>query len=333
MTVIKPKRKKKNQSGGTYAALAILAVIVLAVSGYLFFSPHMKTPKQQPRPTPTKPSRIPDVHTQSSSQTKLPLPDTLRPPEEPPDISPDQTPRPISTPDYKVEKKKPLTSVTGKARLAIIIDDMGASMKDARALSDIGVPLTFSIIPGLRNYRGVASFAAANGIETMIHIPMQFKEWPQKNLESNGLLIAMDGTTIKGRVEQFTRNIPGAVGANNHMGSEFTEHDEQMTYALEVLRGKGLFFIDSATSPKSVGFRLAKEMGIKTAKRNVFLDNEQNRTYIMGQLDEAVALAIKNGYAVAICHPHPATIKTLAVALPTLKSKGITLVYASSVVK
>ena len=328
MPVIKPKRKKQSQSGGTYAALAILAVIVLAVSGYLFFSPQMKTPKQQPPPAPTKPSRIPDVHTQSSSQTKTPLPDTRPSPPERSGIPLDKLIPPVSKPHDGVKKEG-----SGTGKLAIIIDDMGASMKDARSLSDIGVPLTFSIIPGLSKYRSVASFAAANGIETMIHIPMQFKGWPQKNLESNGLFMTMDGEAIKERVEQFTRDIPGAVGANNHMGSEFTEHDEQMTYVLEVLQGKGLFFIDSVTSPKSVGFRLAKEMGMKSAKRNVFLDNEEDGAYIMGQLDQAVSVAKKNGYAVAICHPHPATIKTLAAALPGMKNRGITLVHASRVVK
>ena len=67
----------------------------------------------------------------------------------------------------------------GTGRMAIIIDDMGASMQEARSLAAIGVPVTFSIIPGLHSYRDVAAFAASNGIETMIHIPMQSKGWPQ----------------------------------------------------------------------------------------------------------------------------------------------------------
>ncbi len=89
--------------------------------------------------------------------------------------------------------------------MAIIIDDMGTSMQEARSLAGIGVPLTFSIIPGLRNYREVAEFASSNGIETMIHIPMQSKEWPERRMESNGLLVSMDDAAISERLEEFMR--------------------------------------------------------------------------------------------------------------------------------
>jgi polysaccharide deacetylase 2 family uncharacterized protein YibQ len=65
----------------------------------------------------------------------------------------------------------------------------------------------------------------------------------------------------------------------------------------------------------------------------VFLDNEQDGTYIRGQLDQAVRLAKKTGGVIAICHPHPATIHTLEAALPGLARRGITLVPASQLVR
>ena len=221
----------------------------------------------------------------------------------------------------------------GAGKMAIIIDDMGASMQEARSLAAIGVPVTFSIIPGLHSYRDVAAFAASNGIETMIHIPMQSKGWPQRRLESNGLLISMDDAAIAEHLEEFVRAIPNAVGANNHMGSEFTEHEEQMRVVLQALKDKGLFFVDSVTSPQTVGQRLAREIGMKSGRRNVFLDNEQDRTYIQGQLGQAVRVARKTGVSIVICHPHPETIKTLAALLPGLEKQGITLVSASRLVK
>ena len=78
--------------------------------------------------------------------------------------------------------------------------------------------------------------------------------------------------------------------------------------------------------------RVAQRMGIRTARRNVFLDNEQERGYILGQLNQAVRLARKNGSAIAICHPHPATISALAAALPGFAGKGVKLVPASQLV-
>jgi polysaccharide deacetylase 2 family uncharacterized protein YibQ len=224
-------------------------------------------------------------------------------------------------------------TVEGSGLLAVVIDDMGASMQEARTLAGIGVPLTFSIIPGLHNYREVASFAAIRGIETMIHIPMQSKGWPQRRLEANGLLVSLDDAAITDRVEGFMADIPKAVGANNHMGSEFTEHEDKMRVVLGLLKARGLFFIDSVTSPQTVGLRLAHEMGMRAGRRDVFLDNEQNEAYIRGQFNQAIRLARKRGAGIAICHPHPVTIKTLAALLPGLQKQGITLVPASRLVR
>ena len=229
------------------------------------------------------------------------------------------------------EAWKPDTS--GSGRLAIVIDDMGNSMSEARSLAAIGVPLTFSVIPGLQRYREVASFAASGGIETMIHMPMQSKGWPGRRLESNGLLVTMADDELRERVAGYMRELPGAIGANNHTGSEFTEHEDKMRSVLETLKGKGLFFVDSVTTPQTTGMRLARELGMKSGRRNVFLDNEQERGYILGQLKQAVRQAKKTGSAIAICHPHPATIAALASALPGLANQGITLVPASKLVR
>lgn len=284
--------------------MAILVVIIiLAVAGYLAFKPRTEVMKQA-LPTP-------------SVAQKFPLPEKK--------ASPEMTP--FSSARIQVEQP------SGTGQLAVIIDDMGASMQEARSLVAIGVPVTFSIIPGLHSYRDVAAFAASNGIETMIHIPMQSKEWPQRRLESNGLLISMEDTAIAAHLEQYIRDIPKAVGANNHMGSEFTEHEMQMRVVLQALKDKGMFFVDSVTSPQTVGQRVAMDMGVKFGRRNVFLDNEQDRTYIQGQLSQAVRLAKKTGASIVICHPHPATIKSLAALLPGLKKQGITLVSASRLVK
>ena len=221
----------------------------------------------------------------------------------------------------------------GQGQLALIIDDMGSNLQQARDLAGIGLPMTFSIIPGLRCDRDVAGFAARSHIETMIHIPMQPKGWPQRRLEANGLLLSMDEAAIREHLGEYERQIPSAIGVNNHMGSEFTEHEDKMRVVLEMLKGKEMFFIDSVTTPRTVGQRLAREMGVKTGKRDVFLDNEQNSAYIRGQLAQAVRLAKKRGSAIAICHPHRTTIATLSEALPTLAGQGITLVPVSQLVR
>ena len=322
-------KQQKPGGGGRVAALAILAVIILAVSGYLFLKRHHEATHHAPPPVA------------SPAEPKAPVTPEAVAPRPPPQLpaTGESLPErgaataPAETPPLAGKRHQPDQAGAGKGRLAIIIDDMGSSMEEARSLADIGVPLTFSIIPGLHSYREVASFAASHGIETMIHIPMQPKEWPQRRLEANGLLLSMDDDAVRGRLEEFMRDIPGAVGANNHMGSEYTEHGEKMRVVLEELKSRGLFFIDSVTTAGTTGLRLAREMGVRSERRNVFLDNEQNEAYILGQLNQAVRVARRTGAGIAICHPHPATIRALTALLPGLEQQGITLVPASRLVR
>lgn len=317
-------RSRKKPSGSPLITLIILLLAIGVVVGYFWHttsfytdvisekidkkqnSPVVRHPPAT-NPDSSKPSEIPPISV-AKEQSALPSPDnfdavTVKP----------------------AREKKPV-------KLAIIIDDMGNNLKEARLLASIKVPLTFSIIPGLRADKEVAEYAASQKIETMIHIPMQSKGWPTRRLEANGLLVSMNADDLQERVTGFIQRFPGAVGVNNHMGSEFTEQDEKMTAVLQVLGKHKLFFVDSITTPESLGLTVAKRLGIRSARRNIFLDNEQNRSYILGQLDLAVKHAVNKGAAIAICHPHSATIAALSSVLPELSGKGVQLVYASQLV-
>lgn len=314
---------KRKSSGSRVAALAILVLIIASVACYFLFSPSTKRAEipQKPEHSQIKPA-LPDSSKSQSSKTEQPA--ISQPPQNEQKYPP---PVPVSEPEES------LSTGRATALLAIIVDDMGGRLSEARSLGAIRVPLTFAIIPGLHSDKDVAAYAASNKIETMIHIPMQSKGWPSLRLEANGLLVEMDADELQKRVSGFIQQFPGAVGVNNHMGSEFTEQEEKMAAVLQPLKIKDLFFIDSVTSPKSAALREAQRLGIRSAKRNVFLDNEQNRNYIIGQLNQAVRLAKKNGSAIAICHPHPATIAALAATLPGLAGQGVQLVPASQLVR
>ena len=320
-------RFKKNGKGGFVLAVFLVLICLLMVGGYLL---HFYQQKQNsaPKPKPVLHQEVTPQPVHSSpavskpvTASKLPPADQLKAGYETADIQPtQQVTQPISKPS------------ADKAELAIIIDDMGSSLQEARSLAGIGVPITFAIIPGLRHDREVAHYAAGQGIEIMIHMPMQSKEYPQRRLEANGLLLEQSDEELRSRMFDYLNALPQAVGANNHMGSGFTEHPDKMRVVLKVLKDKGLFFIDSITTPKTTGLKVAAELKLSSARRDVFLDNEQNEAYIRGQLEQAVARARKNGHAIAICHPHPATISTLAHALPELQGKGVKLVKITRLV-
>ena len=220
-----------------------------------------------------------------------------------------------------------------KGSLAIIIDDMGSSMKEVQDLTAINLPLTFAIIPGLPKAKAVAEYAHAKGRDVIIHIPMEPQGYPAQRVESNALLMSSSASEIESRIRGFIKEIPFVIGANNHMGSRFTESEAQMKPVIAALKENGLFFIDSRTSPKSVGQKIASCMVVRTASRNVFLDNEQNIESVKRELLSAARMAGKRGGAIAICHPHPVTIKALSEAMPRLAEEGTVFVTAAQLLR
>jgi len=249
-------------------------------------------------------------------------------------LPPRPAPQPVvssaSIPAVAKPKAAPAPHPVGPGTVAIIIDDMGSSPKELQSLLAIDLPITFSVIPSLAHAKGVAQAAHEAGAEVMVHMPMEPKGYPKQPMEKIGLLVSMEDAEIEKRVSGFFATVPFAVGANNHMGSRFTESAEKMEVVLKVLKGKGMFFVDSKTSPVSVGYQKARDLGLRCAARQVFLDNVQDEALIGKQLREAAAIARKKGSAIAIGHPHPATIRALQHMMPALAKDGITFVHASA---
>lgn len=217
----------------------------------------------------------------------------------------------------------------GSARLALVIDDWGYDVAKLNYLEGVKVPLTIAVIPFLRNTKETALMAAKMGYEVIVHMPMEPKSMDTNKPGYGALLTDMDATDIRTIVANNIKNVPNAVGVNNHMGSHFTENENLMKVALSAVKKKGLFFVDSRTSAKSVGYDTAKKLKMKTAKRNVFLDNERNDEYIKTQLYKAVEIAKKNGSAIAIGHHYKETLRVLKQEIANIEKDGVQIVKVS----
>ena len=213
-------------------------------------------------------------------------------------------------------------------RLAIIVDDMGTEMQPARQLAAIEGDLTFSIMPLRPASREVAQYLHAKGRELLLHLPMQGNGG--KDPGEGAIYKDMTPAHIKTILSMDLRAVPYIVGANNHMGSETTPDRAIMLQVMQELKRHRLFFIDSLTTSDSVAVSVAREVGLPHNARDIFLDNEQNDAYIMGQLAKLKNIARKHASAIAICHPYPETIAVLAREVPKFKAEGITLMRVST---
>ena len=310
-------RTKQRGRGGF--VITVILVIVAVIGGYLAVTTYQEARKRDAEREKAKRPLSAERHQMPDKKKKVPS------------VMENYTAAII--PLSLTEKPKRPGTVRKPGSVAIVIDDMGTSIQELNALMSLDVPLTFSVIPQLPHATEVARTAHGRGYEVIVHLPMEPKGYPQRRLEKDGLLMSLSDDAIDRQMRRYLELVPYASGANNHMGSRYTEDASKMLPVMQVLREKRLYFLDSKTTPLSVGNSLAHEVGIRSVSRNVFLDNVQELGAIRTQLEQVAQIARKRGYAVAICHPHKATIEALALVLPALKAEGITFVKLSQVVE
>ena len=222
---------------------------------------------------------------------------------------------------------KPLDGSNG-ARLAIILDDLGTERPAAEQIFSLHYPLTLSVLPNHPHSIEIAEEAHHRGYEVMLHLPMESQG--QEKPEAQELRAGMSATEISTLVGQFLQNLPDVVGVNNHQGSQATADLALMSELMPILHERNLFYIDSRTTAATVAFETAQKDGVRSAFRNVpFLDDVAEVSAVCKQLELAIRGARDKGEAIAIGHPHPATLEALRQVLPKAKAQGVHLVFAS----
>ena len=131
--------------------------------------------------------------------------------------------------------------------------------------------------------------------------------------------------------------LPDAAGMNNHMGSAIMEDARSLSAVMEVLKEKGVPFVDSMTTAKSLGKAVAAEKGVALLERDVFLDSTDSVAVVKDNLRKAGEVALEKGAAIAIGHVGPEGGKITAQAIkevaPELERAGITFVTVSELAK
>ena len=221
------------------------------------------------------------------------------------------------------------TSTQGK--LAIVIDDMGNSLRAGLDAIALPAPITFAVMPHRKHSKLLAERAGRLGRDVLLHAPMSTVNG--RNLGSGGLTEALSEKDFKDTLRFSIASIPYISGINNHMGSQLTTRPKAMKWVMEVLKQKQLFFLDSRTHAKSIAYETAFNMGLPSANRDIFLDNEINIDHIHMQFKKALAIAKKYGSAIAIGHPHKATLTYLKHVLPQLEGTDVAIHSISDLLK
>jgi len=213
-----------------------------------------------------------------------------------------------------------------RPRLVIIIDDVHTK-KQLRNIQKLPIPVTPSIFPPYSLDPNTPKLAT-QAVHYMIHLPMESGN-AKFDRQSKTLKRGFDREQMRKRIHELRMLFPRAHYINNHTGSKFTRDARAMEMLYGVMKEEGFTFIDSRTTGGSKVGKIAHAYGDDYVARDIFLDNVKSVAAIHTQLKKAVRLAKKNGYAIAIGHPHPITMQALRTAKPLLNE--VEVVYIDEI--
>lgn len=212
-------------------------------------------------------------------------------------------------------------------KLAIVIDDFGYRPHQENQVIALPSNVSVAVLPNAPHAHEMATKAHKAGHEVLIHLPMA--PLSKQPLEKDTLRPEMSSGEIERIIRDAVNKVPYAVGLNNHMGSAMTSSLFGMQKVMQALDQYHLYFLDSVTIGNSQAMRAAAGTKVNVIKRKVFLDDKQNEADIRFEFNRAIALARRNGSAIAIGHPHPTTVRVLQQMVYNLPP-DITLVRPSS---
>ncbi len=285
----------------------------------LVAAPALRPPTQLN--TPSEPVTVPE----KSVETRKPVEEAaLRPPPPPP-------PPAVAKPAW-LRYAVPAPAAGNRPLVAIVLDDLGLDRARTAEAIRLHAPVTLSFMTYASEIRTQTEAARRAGHELFLHVPMEAVD-RHADPGPHALFTGQSRDDILERLRWGLDRFDGFVGINNHMGSKFTADPRSMAPVMEELRARGLVFLDSRTSPASSGIRLAVAYAVPHAARDVFLDDDQTPAAIARQLALIEQVARQHGSAIAIGHPHDATLAALRAWVPLLGGKGLALVPVSAVVR
>lgn len=232
----------------------------------------------------------------------------------------------------KITLRKSEKAIKIVGRVAIIIDDFGyKSDSVVDKFLDFKKDLTYAIIPGITYSREIGLKASQKNKEVIIHLP--FEPESNQNAETIQIKSGMTEEEIIWQIELARKSLPMAKGANNHQGSKATADPKIMSVVAEYFSENNMYFVDSVTSAESQAYEEMNSQNVKTAERNVFLDEVDTVEYVRGQMQLLASRAIEKGKAIGIGHVRKNTLEGIKSMIPEFEEQGIRFVKVTELLE
>jgi hypothetical protein len=228
------------------------------------------------------------------------------------------------------------TPVDVRGRLALIVDDYGEKRALSRRLADLNGTFTAAIRPNQENPQGWAKEAVQAGMEVILNLPMEPRDYPTRNPGDEAILVDISGREIRKRVNQAFDAVGPVQGVKTYMGGLAVEDRDVMRPVLEELKERGVFLIDATQAQYSTVPDLARELEIPTYIVTSIsqIDAVRRDAATVGiRFEDLVRRCRAKGYAIGIIHASEGTLEVLEERLPRLAREGIVVMGISEVMK
>ncbi len=218
------------------------------------------------------------------------------------------------------------------AELAVVIDDVGYNKARGERAINLPGPVTIAVLPFAPHTKPLVEYAGLLGKDVIVHQPMEPVASPHAREERGTLTLAMAGDAFDAELARALDAVPARIGLSNHTGSLLTAHRAPMRKLMKALSSRDLFFLDSRTSAQTVALDVARELGVPSLKRDVFLDHDRSPAAVHAAFEEALKRARQQGHAVLIGHPYQVSLDYLHDRLAELPA-DIELVSAATLAR
>jgi hypothetical protein len=206
--------------------------------------------------------------------------------------------------------------------MAILLDDAGYDLAELQSFLELPIPLAIAVLPNLPHSSEAAGMVLASGKELLVHMPMEPEG--EENPGPGALSTTDSPAETRALLAQALQSVPGARGVNNHMGSKATADEELMRRVLGILSEKGMYFVDSRTTARTVAERIAVELGVPAASRDLFIDSVDPGSDAAAAFAAGIERAARHGTALLIGHvQNREVLAILRASAPALREAGV----------
>lgn len=228
--------------------------------------------------------------------------------------------------------KRPFESIDGRAKVALVIVDMGLSESTMQnILNWFPADVSLSISPYARKATAMTQMARASGHETWLDLPLESSTYGQTDPGPRAILRNASIEQNSFHRDWLLSQSAGYVGVVLPANHVFAADSTDIKGVLEDIIGRGLGIVDMHDFGSSSITAMAYEGGTPYDIGDFLLDETLSSRVIAQKFKSLELRALQNGKAIGFIRPGPLSLQVARKWMEGIEERGIQLAPLSAV--